>query len=495
LPELNSTEIHRDDAAIAVEMRASIEASLEASENAGEPATLGWPWTVLPPRMFGVHRDTVRKRLLPLASKGGFAIADQGLISGSNFAISILLARWLGADQYGAYAVAFGIFVLLSLVYQALVLEPMAVFGGSSYHNCLKQYLSTLLRIHLVISVSLCVVLGISAVVLHSFSHAGGLAGAMAGVTIASPCVLVFGLARRMFYLELSPAEAAAGSLIYCCLIMAALFVAFRHGLLSPFSAFLLIAFGAFGTGVAMWIRMRAKLPPGEAGPSLSETWSRHWGYGRWALASSVAGWIPANIYYPLISSFHGMAASGQLKALMNLTLPLEQVKAALSMLFLPYAARVAARKDGSGATALTAQMTLLAFAGAVVYWALILPFPKYVFHLMYSGKYLDVVHLLPIVAIGSIVWSAAYGPAIALRGMEAPDLVFKAFAVATIGSLVIGVPATWFFGLQGAIWGGNLADFSSLIMVFVVLRRKLRQRAAQVIMNESLATDGGQPS
>jgi O-antigen/teichoic acid export membrane protein len=189
------------------------------------------------------------------------------------------------------------------------------------------------------------------------------------------------------------------------------------------------------------------------------------------------------------------MAASGQLKALMNLTLPLEQTKAALSMLFLPYAARVAAREDGSGASALTAQMTLLAFSGAVVYWALILPFPGRVFQIMYSGKYTEVLHLLPIVAIGSIVWSAAYGPAIALRGMESPDLVFKAFAIATLGSLVVGIPATWFFGLKGAIWGGNLADFCSLIMVFVVLKRKLRQRSAQRVINEALVTDGGKTS
>src|SRR5579862_7068128 len=105
---------------------------------------------------------TLMARLIPWVRKGGFAILDQGLISGSNFLVSVLLARWMAPEQYGAYAVAFGIFVLLSLVYQSLVLEPMAVFGGSSYHHCLKQYLSTLLRIHLVISVSLCVVLGIS---------------------------------------------------------------------------------------------------------------------------------------------------------------------------------------------------------------------------------------------------------------------------------------------------------------------------------------------
>lgn len=464
---------------------------MPVDENGAEAPHVGWPWTVLPPRILGVHRDTVRNKLIPWASKGGLAIADQGLISGSNFLISILLARWLGAEQYGAYAIAFGIFVLLSLVYQALVLEPMAVFGGSSYHNCLRGYVGTLLRIHFVVSLSICIMFGLSALVLRGFAHQSALAGAMAGVTIASPCVLVFWLARRTFYLELSPAEAAAGSLLYCGLIMGALYIAYHRGLLSPFSAFLLIALGAFVTSLVLWVRLRSQLPHTGPGPAVSETWSRHWGYGRWALASSIAGWIPAYIYYPLLSSFAGMAQSGQLKALMNLTLPLEQTKAALSMLFLPYAARVAARKDGAGSTALVAQMTLLAFAGAVVYWAFILPFPARVFHIMYSGKYTEVMHLLPIVAIGSIVWSAAYGPAIALRGMEAPDLVFKAFSIATIGSLVIGIPATYFFGLKGAIWGGNLADFSSLVMVFVVLRRKLRERAGNLKMDAGLSAAG----
>lgn len=425
-------------------------------------------------RHLGIDAETFRKKLIPWAGKGGLAITDQGLISGSNFLISILLARWLGAEQYGAYAIAFGVFVLLSLVYPALVLEPMAVFGGSSYRNSLRGYLGTLLRIHLTISVSLVIVFGTSAFVIKEFSHQGALAGAMAGVTIASPCVLVFWLVRRTFYLGFSPAESAAGSLIYCVLVLASLFVAYQRGLLSTFTAFVLIALGALVSSIPLWLRLRKRLPPGEPGPELGVAWRRHWGYGRWALAGCIVGWIPAYIYYPLLSSFTGMAASGQLKALMNLTLPFEQTKAALSMLFLPYAARVVAQKGKTGAWAVTGQMTLLAFAGAIAYWALVLPLRGPIFHLMYAGKYMEVMNLLPLVAFGQIFWSAAYGPGIALRAMESPDSAFKALAVAMIVSLVVGIPATWLWGLQGAIWGSNLADVTSLIMVFVMVRRKL---------------------
>jgi O-antigen/teichoic acid export membrane protein len=414
------------------------------------------------------------KRLMPWIHKGGFAILDQGLISGSNFLVSILLARWLVPEQYGAYAVAFGIFVLLSLVYQSLVLEPMAVFGGSSYRDCLRGYLRSLLWIHVAISLAIGVVFGASALVAKEFTNSSVLAGALAGVTFASPCILFFWLARRTFYLELSASKAAAGAFVYSALSMSGLFVVYHRGLLSPFSAFALMGVAALGTGCYNLVRLRKQLRPSAYAPGVGESWHRHWGYGRWALASCVANWIPAYIYYPLLSSFAGMAQSGQLKALMNFTLPVEQTKAALSLLFLPYAANLLARKGKSSAGSLGMRMTMVALGISGSYWVALLLFQHPVFHFLYSGKYSDIAHFLPAVAVGSIFWSACFGPAIALRAMESPASVFVAFALATFLSLLIGVPAAWAYGLSGAIWGTNLADLLSLVIVVVVLRRKI---------------------
>ena len=51
------------------------------------------------------------KRVLKWLHKGGFAVLDQGLFAGSNFLASILLARWLPAAEYGAFVVAYSIFL------------------------------------------------------------------------------------------------------------------------------------------------------------------------------------------------------------------------------------------------------------------------------------------------------------------------------------------------------------------------------------------------
>jgi len=64
---------------------------------------------------------------------------------------------------------------------------------------------------------------------------------------------------------------------------------------------------------------------------------------------------------------------------------------------------------------------------------------------------------------------------------MESPASVFVAFALATFLSLLIGVPASWAFGVSGAVWGSNLADVLSWVIVFIVLRRKITGRVSSI--------------
>src|SRR5216683_4409827 len=77
--------------------------------------------------------------------EGVAAVVDQGLMSGSNFLLSILLARWLAPEQYGAYALAFSLFFFVSAVHQALLLEPMSVFCTSEYATRQHAYIGAML--------------------------------------------------------------------------------------------------------------------------------------------------------------------------------------------------------------------------------------------------------------------------------------------------------------------------------------------------------------
>jgi O-antigen/teichoic acid export membrane protein len=413
-------------------------------------------------------------KFLRWMTKGGLAVLDNGLISGSNFLLGILLARWLAPDEYGAYALAFSLFILVGFLYQALLLEPLSVFAGSLFRDNLRGYLKKTLWIHWTISLFTGVLIGGGAVLAKVLGHSPVLPVALAGMAIATPFLCVHAMARRSFYLKLSPGPAAFGAAFYCAMVVGGVFVVYRRGWLTSFTAFLIMAGAALvGAMVMMWQLNRA-LDPATGEPKLREIWRKHWEYGSWALATCVVGWIPNYVYIPLVSTFSGMAAAGELRALMNLAAPVLQTYAALSMLFLPYAARVADEEGAEAATGLTRKLALLFVAGAVAYWAVLIPLRHPLFQFLYAGKYMESAYLIPLFGLETIVWSASLGPAIVLRGMQSPRSLFVANGAASVVALVVGIPATRYFGLQGVIWSMILANALYVVVAFVLYGRKV---------------------
>ncbi len=61
------------------------------------------------------------------AGKGTYALADQALFSGANFLITVLLARSLQPAEYGAYSLAFAVFMLFATVHAALLIPVIDV--------------------------------------------------------------------------------------------------------------------------------------------------------------------------------------------------------------------------------------------------------------------------------------------------------------------------------------------------------------------------------
>jgi len=419
-------------------------------------------------------RDFIFKKFVPWVTKGGLAILDYGLFSGSNFLLGVLLARWMAPEQYGAYALAFSIFILVTFLYQALILEPLSVFSGTTYPNNLRGYLNSNVWLHWGISLIICLVLGGTAVAAQVWWHSPISAMAFAGMTLATPFILIHALGRRSFYLKLSPGPAAFGSAFYCAFVVGGSFLVYRLDWLTAFTAYLVMGLAALVGGLVMLFQLHAKLEPATAKLRLGTTWVKHWEYGKWALATCVVGWIPTYVYIPLVSKFSGLAVAGELRALMNLGGPVLQTYAALSMLFLPLAARVQSTQGRRGTSRLTLKLTALFVAGGVAYWAVLIPLRRPLFHLLYAGKYMDASSLLPLFAAETIVWSAALGPAILLRAMESPRSLFFANGAASVVALVFGIPATRFFGLRGVIWSMVLANVLYVLVAFVMLGRKV---------------------
>lgn len=423
---------------------------------------------------------TSKNTVVRWVTKGGLAVVDQGLTTGSNFLISILLARWLTAEEYGAYAVAFAIYLLIIMLYQSVLLEPMSVYGPSAYRDRLRSYFKSLWVFHLAASFLIFLLLIVSAGIAFHLKAGGSLAGALAGIALAGPMVLLGWLVKRAFYLQLLPGPPAASAFIYCALVVIGLALFHKYGFLSPFSALLLMGIAGLGSAIPLLIYLLRGLPAATGPISLSEAWGRHWGYGRWALASYALQWVPNSIFYPIVSSLSGMAEAGQLRALMNFSAPVFQGYTALVSLLLPYAARIHHQKGSAESGVFARRITWLFVSGAVVYWCLLLLFREPAFRVLYSSRYSDVTYLLPIVALSSVAWCAFVGPATVLRAMDSPASILVAVSISSIASAAVGIPATWAFGIRGALCAITIAQVLGVVAIHVVFRRKTKEAAPQ---------------
>ena len=422
-------------------------------------------------------------------TKGMFAVLDQGLISGSNFLLGILLARWIGAEQYGAYALAFAMFILVSIVYQSLVLEPMTVFGPSVYHAAPKQYLGILVRLQMVLG----------AVVFALGALGGGyfyarvsaqLGPALIGATIAAPCVLLFWFARRACYVELSPSRALRGAMLYMPLLLGSIWILLRLQMLSPFSAFAAMGASAVLTSAHLLWQLNPALAPDTQGPCLREVSRRHWNYGRWALAAAVFLWAPWNICYPLVTKFWGLAETGSLRALLNLALPITQTHAALTLVFLPYTARLGQQEGWSAMKKQAIRIGAVYAAGAGVYWLLVCMFSGQLVQFLYAGRYTQIIPLLPWVGMSSIIGGALMGPTIVIRAMQSPASVCWIYLCSSAVAAGVGTPSIWAWGTRGAVVALVLSSLTALLSGYLILRARVRNEQSRETFKEPVVAE-----
>ncbi len=410
---------------------------------------------------------------MPWVGKGSLALLDQGLISGSNFLIGILLARWLVPEQYGAYALAFSIFLFAAGFHNALLLEPMSVFGPASYSKCLPAYLGKLLGLHSALVLLLASLVGAGVAILHYSTLGRGLAAPLWGVCIATPTILFFWLCRRAAYVKLAPSLAAGGASAYCLAVISLLLAAKALGWLSGFAAFLIQAVAATAAGGLLLIFLRPRLAS-QSGPSGSEVARQHWRYGRWAVGTQFVYWLSGNAYYVIVAAFVRMEDVAALRALQNFTLPFSQFLSALSLLVLPWASAKFAEEGGQGFERRIRQITLLFVGGASAYLVVLWLLGGRIMATLYAGRYNDFAYLLPLVAAPVIVLAASQGSTIAVQAMQAPAEVFLAYSVSGTLTILAGVALARYWGLTGALIGILTSSLGFCIVITWRCRRTL---------------------
>ena len=415
----------------------------------------------------GRHRRVRRHR--QWLSRGFWAVTDQALFALTNFAVSVLLARWLSLSDYGAFAVAFSVLLLMGTVHTALLTEPMLVLGPSRFRERTAAYVRRLATLHFaltsVMGVALLLVVGALALLQPQFTAAITLVA----LAMAAPAILFLWLVRRACYIESRPRLAAAASLVYALIVPAGMLLLTQFGMLTAASG--LLSLGLSSLLVGSWLTLRLSRSTFEpvtlsSAPNVTRA---HWSYGRWALGIGALSWVPSNAVVMALPLWHSLDDAAVLRVATTLMLPVLHVHGALGPLLMP--ALVRARF--SGRLGSTARLAGVLFVGlSIIYAPVVLIFGSQLAELLFGPKYSIAGATLWLLAAIPLVTALSAVSGAVLRALERLGRVLWIYVAATLVTLLIGLPLVFAYGVNGALASMLLSAATTAILGTQASRR-----------------------
>lgn len=411
-----------------------------------------------------------------------FSMADQALSVGGMFLVNLVLARTQTREEYGMFALSYSVLTFFLGLHNAAILEPLTVYGSGRYRHRFAEYFQLMFWSHAALGL-LFTVLVVGVFLASHWIAPHLLPRAALGLGLTGSVLFSGALLRRVFYLQRQAALAAAASLIFFVTAGGALWLAVKLHRLDSLSVFLVLAAGWLAAGVSL----ARQLPFGRTGQSFLECepgyWREHWKYARWVLVTAFVFQLTTQGYYWLVAGLLSVKDVAELKAIMLVVAPADQIFIALNYLVLPVlSAHYAARRTAQLRSAWKCYAIAIT-AATLSFFLFIRAFGKPLTHLLYGGRYDDAAPLLTLLALVPVVMGVGHTMNAALKAAESPRLVFWAYVSSGAVTFVVGMPLVARFGVRGAIYGMLLSGISytaALAAGFVVtFRREPRLREA----------------
>ncbi len=382
---------------------------------------------------------------------GLWSLFEQGLGSCSNQMISIVVARSIAPEGYGAFTLAFSILLMAGVLYYALMVEPMMVFGSGKYAGCFQEYLRLLGFGHWMLTGSLTVVLAICSIISSRIGNLG-VGAAFGGAALALPFSLYLLLLRPACYVRDKVQIAAIGSFLNLVLSTIGLAVLYLTNNISTLAAFGVIATAAGGACAFVRTALTTSSKPALNGqakdpcerPTIRGVLRDHYSFGGANMLAALA-FLASGQLMPLalIPVFIGLQAEAMVGAVSNLFGPLNLLMRSAAVLLLPQISR---HTHIHGLDAKARRYLLLAAAAfasvAAIYGAMMITFGRPIMHDLYRGQYGHSAALILIFGINYVASSIEQVLALGLKAIRrVRTLVYARSAAALIAPLV-AVPA-----------------------------------------------------
>ncbi len=386
--------------------------------------------------------------------KGVLSIFDQAVVSGTNFATSVIIGRMCSKEELGVYYLAFSIVLLVRGIQEQIVSAPYMIYCHRRRGRELASYTGSTL-VHQAM-ISLLTVIGLLGLVGVLSLGVGPVALAPAVWVLLGvvPFLLLREYLRQLSFAHLRITTAIAIDVAVAALQLGSLAMLAYVGWLSVVSVYLVIG-AACAIASAGWF-VSKRQPLRFVRSRFFADWLYNWVFGKWALAGQLVGCVAPYLMPWVVVFACGEAETGVLAACATLIGLSNMFVTGVANYLTPKAAGAFAH---GGVKALqrvlwkTAGLFIVTIGGFCLL-VFVASDPIAVF--IYGDKYSGVGPIMTILALAALASSLGLTAGNGLWAMERPSYNFGA----DVCSLIVTLTAAFCLAGPYGVLGVATAEF-----------------------------------
>ena len=414
-------------------------------------------------------------RLAGRYSHVNWALADQAMVSGVNFLTGILLARYLGIEEFGRFTLAWMVVLFAASIQHAAINSPMMSIGSQQEEEDAPAYYGAVFAQQAVFAALSFVLVFAGATAAARWFPQWKIDGLALPLAAAAAAYQTQDFLRRYFFTRGRASTAFAADAI-CYLgqlaLLVWLFFAFT-GMDSRYALWAIAAVAAVATLCAAFLVEPLRWVP-EVARSVTR---RHGGFSKWLILSTLMQWTSAQLFFIAAGVLLGAAAVGALRAAQNLM-------GVTHILFMGLEnivpVRAAQHFQRGGVKALKGYLRRVSWTGGLVTAFVAVAFavaPGFWLDLFYGGSYAGYGYVVQWFAAVYILIFMGVPLRAGLRGLEHTRSIFSAYFWASLFSLAAIYPLIHWFELYGVMAGLLITQVIIQATLWLAFRSKTAER------------------
>lgn len=397
-------------------------------------------------------------------------LADQGLVSGVNFTNGILLARFLGLDEYGMFALAWMTVLFVSSLHKAFIISPLYALLPKQTDK--DAYRASLLFIQIGFStLSLILVFALSEI---SFRFYPEWCRPYLSILLACAAA-IFSLQdylRRLFFSSNRPSTVLILDVLAYGLqpiLILALHHFSRLNLTTAFASIITVFLASVFLGLSIIRKRRIDAR------MVFAVLRRHWVFSKFLIGTALLQWVSGNLFIAVAGGILGPIAVGAIRIAQNVVGVLHVLFLAMENLVPVQASELLHSEGKRPMLAYIGSITKQAAIPTLLLLTIISIFRGEIINLLYGAEYLQFNGVLlafcllyVLVFIGTIL-------RFVIVTLENNQTIFISYVVSSIFSLILAKPFVTQFGVVGVMAGLFAMQFLTLSIYLFTLKRDLQ--------------------